>query len=87
MTEIVVTAIAVLVLAYAVWATRDVLLKRLHNDARMDALEAKCNKAIENLAKEMRDTILDLPQRVQRLEGNKVGGELLSATQNWSKGR
>lgn len=76
-------AAGALVLAYAVWATRDVMLKRMHNDARMDALEATCKKAIENLALEMKQTIGDLPQRVQVLEG-KRSGELLAATQNWS---
>ena len=73
-----------IVLVYAVWAARDVVLKRMHNDARMDALEAKCNKAIENMAKEMRAAIEPMQQRVQHLE-TKGAGNALAAQQAWRR--
>lgn len=71
---------AALVAAYAVWAARDVILKRQNRDERMDALEKTCKNAIENLGKQMGE----LSQRVAHLEGNKSGAELV-AQQNWKR--
>ena len=84
MTPIAMMAMLVGVLAYAVWAMRDVAIKRMHSDARMSALEKKLDDGIVKMFNQADGLIGSLNSRVAKLEGKKAG-DVLAADQDWRK--
>jgi hypothetical protein len=64
-----------LTLIYGIWAARDVLLKRVRADERMDAVERQLEtreKALNKYVETVTEKVAGFDDRLLRLEGKKA---------------